>query len=106
MGVEVRLEELAREKGMKTKKQLEEERLNKLEGKKEEKKKEKKKGLNYLYNLLNKKIVLTFLDGEQITCTLKSFSTYEICVETQENSELIIFKHAIKFLHETQKEVI
>ena len=39
MGLEARMEELAREKGMKTKKQVEEDRLNKIE---EEKKKEKK----------------------------------------------------------------
>ena len=104
MGVEARLEELAREKGMKTKKQLEEERLNKIK-KKEEKKKEKKKGLNYLLNLLNKRIVLVFLDNERKEGTLKSFNNYEICLETQENSELIIFKHAIKFLHEKPKDV-
>ena len=91
MGIEARMEELAKEKGMKTKKQLEKKRLDKLN--------KEKPTLNYFYNLLNKKILLVFMNNEQVMGTLKSFNPYELCLETSKIPELIIFKHSIKFLH-------
>jgi sRNA-binding regulator protein Hfq len=98
MGIETRMEEIAREKGMKTKKQVEQERLDKLS-----EKNEKKAGLNYLLNAQHKEITVVFLDEKIAIGTLKSFSAYELCLDTKEAGELIIFKHSVKYFYENSK---
>lgn len=99
MGIEARMKELAREKGMKTTEEIERERLEKLEGEKKAKS-EKKPSLNYLMNLQHKNMVLTLIDNEKLEGKLKSFNAYEICLGIGENTEIIVFKHAIKYFHE------
>ncbi len=101
MGIEARMEELAREKGLKTKKQVEEERLNKIK----DEKKTRRKHHDYYNILRNKNVVITFIDGEKLTGVLKSFNLYELCLQTEEIDQLIIHKHAIKYLHEKLEEV-
>jgi sRNA-binding regulator protein Hfq len=103
MGVETRMEDIPRKKGMKTKKQLEKERLEKINEKNS--RTEKKPSLNYLHTLQHKKIVLVFMDGEICEGILKSFNKFQICLEMAEIPEFIVFKHAIKYLYEISKEV-
>jgi len=96
LDVEARMEELARDKGMKTKKQVEEERLKKIE----DEKKTRRTHHDYYNQLRSKNVVIIFIDGEKLTGVLKSFNLYELCLQTEEIDKIIIHKHAIKYLHE------
>jgi sRNA-binding regulator protein Hfq len=104
VGVEARMEEIARKKGMKTTSEVEQERINKIEEKNStnELTKTKKPNLKYFLSLIDKNIVVTLQNDTVLEGVLRSFSTYELCLELSSIPELIVFKHAIAFLHEKQ----
>jgi len=79
---------------MKTAKEIEEERLKKLDAKPKEEKTVKEHKRDVLHDFLNKKVRIILLNNDYLEGVLKRFSNYELVLEVAEKSKIVVWKHA------------